>query len=348
MASPVRHLSLVVPGLLGPVDLIEPGQLPALQALPLLLRRSLITPSVHNTLESQLFALFPGSTVADELPVAPFSYLADSGLSSTAWCMRADPVFMVPGQNSLMLMASGDALQLSQAEALAIEESLNLHFRSQGVQFHAASPSRWYCFAQQQRVETTSLRQVQGRAVQAHMPRGEDGVFWNAVLAEAQMLLYQHPVNQNRQLSGLPQINSLWLWGEGSLPGLPKSRWQQVWGREALCRGLAHVSARPQADSPQQARDWLDEAAAGEHLLVLEHLLAALPDLSQSQWSDYIVAMESVWFAPLLQALQQRQLASLSLYPLNGHVYTLTRSRLQRWWLRPRPLLGHLQLSDYE
>jgi hypothetical protein len=42
---------------------------------------------------------------------------------------------------------------------------------------------------------------------------------WLKLLNEIQMFLYQHPVNQQRELRGQPVINSLWCWGADSYRG---------------------------------------------------------------------------------------------------------------------------------
>lgn len=349
MAKSARHLSLVVPGLLGPVDLMDPAQLPSLPSLSLLLRRSKKSLSTDKTLEALLFSLFQVCGYDEHLPVAPLTYRVDAEAGFSGWCMRADPVYMVAGQNSLRVMASGAAMQLTEAEAEAIGRSLNQHFAPQGVRFETPDAHRWYCFSEQhQQLLTTSLRQVQGRPVQALLPAGEDGVFWNGILAEAQMLLHQHEVNQVRAQKGLPQMNSLWLWGQGEVPSVASNNWEQVWANEPLAVSLAHATSVASASPPETASDWLAQAEEGNHLLILEHLIPALPDLSQDMWSHFSEAVELLWLQPLLRALQQKQLGSLSLYPEDGHVYQLTRTGVRRFWQRPLSLLCQLQQSDYE
>jgi len=349
VSTSARHLSLLVPGLLGPVDLIDPARLPQLDSLSLLLRRSQATASSPPTFEQLLFSLFQLPVEGAELPVAPLTYLNDTGASPAGWCMRADPVYMEPGRTSLRLMASAEAMQLSQVEADTLCDSLNRHFASQGVRFEAPQTHRWYCFCQaNHELITTSLRQVQGQAVQAHMPDGEAGVFWHGILAEAQMLLYQHDVNQTRARQGLPLVNSLWLWGQGKIPTITSTPWQGIWATEPLVRALAQASSTPVHERPEGAVEWLNQAGEGRHLLVLEHLLPGLPDLSQEMWSGFVAAVEEQWLRPLIQAMRDKQLASLQLYTGDGHCYHLSPSRLRRFWLRPRSLTAQLQLSDYE
>jgi len=328
--------------------MMDPGQLPALESLALLLRRGNKSAIADETLEALLFSLFQVTGHKDHLPVAPLSYEVDADTAFAGWCMRADPVYMVPGQNSLRVMACGEALQLSLAEATDISVSLNQHFESQGLRFEAPQAHRWYCFCEQHRqLTTTALRQVQGRAVQSLMPSGKDGVFWNGILAEAQMLLHQHEINQQRAQHGLPLVNSLWLWGEGEAPAVTPGHWAQVWANEPLAASLARRSSTPTAVRPQDADQWLAQAGDGKHLMVMEHLVPALPDLSQPMWSSFSEAIDLQWLQPLLRALQNNTLGSLTLYVEDGYVYELTPTRLRRFWQRPHALLSQLQQSDY-
>ncbi len=66
-----------------------------------------------------------------------------------------------------------------------------------------------------------SLERVAGQELSAWLPRAtpqSPAAQWQSLLAEVQMLLYQHPVNDAREARRLPALNSLWLDGVGTLP----------------------------------------------------------------------------------------------------------------------------------
>jgi hypothetical protein len=334
-----------MPGALGPVDLVAPAQIPPLPSYARLLARGQALTFAADSLEQALFRLFGIS--GDELPVAPLTYALEKGSAPEGWCMRADPVFMVPGQTSLMLMAEGGDLRLTLPEAQAMVDTLNRHFEELALRFEAPTPMHWYVFGQLERVETTPLSRVRGRSVTGRLPQGPDGVQWNGILAELQMLLHDHEVNRRRVASGLPQVNSVWFWGGGHPPQLANGGWRQVWSDQSLPMALAQAAGSARADRPADGHEWLARAEPGHHLLVLDDLEAYLPDISQDAWCETMTALERDWWEPLFLALRRGALEALDLYPLDGRVYRVDRRSVRRWWRRPRPWSSLLEQADY-
>jgi hypothetical protein len=347
VTKPTRHLSLVMPGALGPVDLMAPAQLPSLSNYARLLARGRHELFDATAAETALFRLFGVETQGQELPVAPLSYALESGHAPQGWCMCADPVLLVPGQTSLMLMADGAQIRLSMEEATALVTDLNRHFAELGLQFEAPSPEHWYVFSDWEQVRTTPLSQVRGRSVTGRLPEGDDGVRWNGILAELQMLLHGHGLNRQRAEKGLPQVNSVWFWGGGRMPPLPKADWERVWSDETLPMALARAAGVARADRPADGREWLARAEPGRHLLLLGDLAGQLPDIPQGAWAEVMARMETAWWGPLFQAMRNGELESLYLYPLNGRRYVIDRKAARRWWRRARPWPELLEAADY-
>jgi len=345
VAKPTRHLSLVMPGALGPVDLLAPAQLPPLPHLARLLARGQSSPFSADTLEQALFRLFDHES--NELPVAPLSYALETGSESGEWCMRADPVLLVPGQTSLMLMASGRELQIAPDEAQTVVSDLNKHFSELQLRFEAPTPQHWYVFGPMEAVETTPLSRVRGRSVTGRLPQGADGVRWNGVLAELQMLLHDHPVNRARVERGAPQLNSVWFWGAGRLPQLDRGDWTRIWSGRSLPMALAHACGIKRADRPVDAGEWLSQAEPGRHLLVLDELEPYLPDIPQEAWGRVMARLERDWWQGLWQALRRGELDSLCLYPLDGRAICIDRKGVRRWWRRPASWASLLKAADY-
>jgi hypothetical protein len=50
------------------------------------------------------------------------------------------------------------------------------------------------------------------------LPAGDSADTYHQLLGEVQMVLHEHEINQRRARSGIPEINSLWLWGGGFAP----------------------------------------------------------------------------------------------------------------------------------
>jgi len=66
-----------------------------------------------------------------------------------------------------------------------------------------------------------SVERVAGCELSDYLPRAAPSSAagqWQRILAEAQMLLYQHPINDAREARRQPALNSIWLDGVGALP----------------------------------------------------------------------------------------------------------------------------------
>lgn len=68
---------------------------------------------------------------------------------------------------------------------------------------------------------TASLDRVAGQAVDSWMPRQAQAKTLRRLQNEMQMLLYTHPLNDERTQYKLPSINSFWVSGTGSLATTP-------------------------------------------------------------------------------------------------------------------------------
>jgi hypothetical protein len=120
-----QQLVLLVPGLSGPesdhpiTDYFE--QRPV--ALDRLLSRSHDERVLASGLEATLAGYF-GIGAATDLPVAPLSWLADTGEPATQYLLRADPVHLRADQSSLRLF-DAHSFSLAQDEADALVASIN-------------------------------------------------------------------------------------------------------------------------------------------------------------------------------------------------------------------------------
>jgi hypothetical protein len=116
-----------------------------------------------------------------------------------------------------------------------------------------------------------SIDQAQGRNIDWWMPHDtyEQGIAkrWRKLQNEIQMLWHIGPVNEERQASGLPSINSIWISGIGKLndvkvpPVLAQA--SKVYGQHPLLSGLAKfcgipVSASVPIENLVGAFAWVD------------------------------------------------------------------------------------------
>jgi hypothetical protein len=148
-------------------------------------------------------------------PIAAISYAFDDGRPGSDYWLRTDPVHIQIHRDKLILM---DDLSLTTEEALALCDALTAHF-GETLSPRCMQAERWYVrVAEDPQICTTPLSQALGKHIDPLLPQGPGAMHWRKLMNEAQMLLFSHPVNQNRESRGLPAANSLWPWGGGTLP----------------------------------------------------------------------------------------------------------------------------------
>ncbi len=338
MSGHATELTLVVPGLLGPFPVDTPPALPRLPALQRLLSRAQRhrSPVSGFDFEHLLFELFnyPLSS-SEEPPAAPLCRLAD-GLPLDERCyLRADPVQMIAEQDKVYLTAS-DELAVNGQEAVQLVQALNALYAEEGWSFDFAHPQRLYlALNSRPDIRTTPTAQVMGASIHDHLPGGNDALQWHAVMNEIQMLLFHNPVNIEREARGQKPINGLWLWGAGRLAGAMPAHWQKLWSDEPLSRGLALHAGIPVCSLPDDAESVLDTQ---EGLVIVDGLYHYSHGGIVSRWTEAVQVLEQRWFSALLRMLGAGVLQKLTLYPVNGEVYTISARQLRRWWRRDKTL----------
>ena len=353
-----RHLSLLVPGLFGVATASSQGvPVPLVPALETLLARAdrlevagdsrdeesratsrSVTvariPVTAGTVETRVFALF-GLRAADnaDLPVAAVTRVADGGDPDAAWWLRADPVCLQPQGAGLVLYDRPEP-PLTHDQAQALADDILQVFAADGWHLDAPTPQRWYLrLATAPAIQTSALACVAGRDIHSYLPTGKDAKAWHVILNEIQILLHTCDVNVEREALGHLPINSLWFWGGGRLPATPVVDWTHVGSNEPVSQGLARICALPLSPLPTNATAWLDQAAAGRHLLVFDPEQRAQP--------TFLAQLEQHWIVPLLAALKTNAIQSVTLYTEDGPGFLITRKTLGRWWRRRR------RVSDY-
>lgn len=248
-----------------------------------------------------------------EWSAAALTREVDAGDSAGGFWMRADPASIVPDMQGARMMASAETLRLEQSDVDALLPSLQPLFAGFGFQLDAPTPSRWYL----RLPEDTPLpgfaapEAVLGDDLFLHLPDGDHGRRWRALLTEAQVLLHQHPWNEIRTAQGKRAVNSLWFWGAGALPESVRTAHAQVRSRDALLQGLARM--------------------AGVRLGG-EQTVDALVDLRQLRSLEQL-ANDAI--TPLLNAMKRGELAELLLDFEDGVSYRLTRGQRWQFWKKP-------------
>lgn len=227
----------------------------------------------------------------------------------------ATPVHMQVRRDQMILMPP-QLLTIAADEAAALVASLEAHFAADGLEFRAPMPDGWYLRCPERPdLTTTSPELAAGRNVDPLLPAGKDRLDFHRLMNEVQMLLHEHPVNVRREASGAPAINSVWLWGGGTLPSTARAPWKRVASSRPLERGLARLAG--------VAAGALEPTPPVEGLYVLPE------------------AAEQAWAEPLLAQIESGELDRLDIVAQQtGRAlqWTLRRSDLWKFWRRTRSL----------
>jgi hypothetical protein len=107
-------------------------------------------------------------------------------------------------------------LELDEPEARTLHAVLAPLFEDLGWAWHWAGPTRWYVsHPSLAELPTASIDRVIGRNVDLWLNDHPGVMLVRRLQSEVQMLLYVHPLNDQREARGAMSVNSFWLAGTG-------------------------------------------------------------------------------------------------------------------------------------
>ena len=109
-------------------------------------------------------------------------------------------------------------LALSASESQTLLEAMQPYFATEGITLHLAAPDRWLAEGEVFRHQpTASIDRVLGRNVDPWLPGAKTAGSLRRLQNEMQMLLYTHPLNDERAAARQLSVNSFWISGSGAL-----------------------------------------------------------------------------------------------------------------------------------
>lgn len=287
------------------------GALPDVQRR--LLRGDRLDDGAASELAASSYFKRPGTT----LPVASLVREHLAGDAGDAVWICADLAHVKPDMTGARMLACG-SLDISRDEAQSLAAPLRPLFGDSGMRLETTTPTRWHLRLPSGSPLPTfdSPGEALGDDLIQHLPEGDAGRRWRQLFNETQILLHQHPLNQQRQQRGQMTANSLWLWGGGSLPTWVKSELQLMYADDLVPVSLA---SRAGIDvHPLEAFD-ANRRLASDTLL----------DLGRSGSPEACADM-------LFGMLQRRLVDILILHFAGGERWRITRGQHWRFWRRGR------------
>lgn len=281
-------------------------------------------------------------------PVAPIMQQMDSSQQcvevSRGYWLRADPVHLRIEQNHIML-ADSFMFQITREEALQFSSVINQILIHDDISILPLHPHRWYIhLSRAPELHTHTLSAATCNNINHLMPTGKDSITWHKITNEIQMLLHDHPLNQDRAIRDQLAINSLWFWGGGSMPQLVSTPYTAAWSSNHFTQALTMLCGIAHNELPDSAESWLQQADSGDHLIVLDDLLNREKYNDAYYWRENLKRLEEYWFSPLYAALKSNRINSIRVSSVNenfSHDFFVTPSSLWKFWSTIKPLSSY-------
>jgi len=279
-------------------------------------------------------------------PVAPLTQQMDTSEYKladmhTGYWLRADPVHLRIEHNHIML-ADRHTFQLTHDEAIQFTDAINPLLADDNITLFPLHPYRWYiCLPKPPDLYTQTLNSVICKNINNLMPTGKEGIHWHKRINEIQMLLHDHPLNQQRETRDQLAINSLWIWGGGNLPQSSRSLYTTIWTNNHFVKALGNWSGIAYKQPPDDASLLLQTADTENNFVYLDELLNDEKYKDAYSWRNKLLHIEHSWFLPLFNALKTKQIKSLRISIINengSYEFLVKPSSLRKFWSTIKPL----------
>ncbi|MBP7917235.1 MAG: hypothetical protein KAZ45_02085 [Arenimonas sp.] len=171
-------------------------------------------------------------------PMAALIREADSADAGNSQWLLADPIHLQMEMRDARVMA-WDNLAVSPNEWKAILSAMTDVFGAAGLELSLAPDRCLYLRATSSEVlpDFMPASDVLGCSLSEILPEDRK---WAALFNECQVILYNHPLNVERQRRGQATVNGLWFWGQGVLPTVVYHFFSRIESQAADIRALVH------------------------------------------------------------------------------------------------------------
>lgn len=242
------------------------------------------------------------------------NYATKLGISGYLGYMLMEPTHLRLDRDRLLISES-ELLQLNTEDSEQIIALINEHFAGE-LRVFRISDELWLIgldFAVDGTV-SYPLIDIVGENIDEFLPTGSQRLRLHKLMNEIQMLLFNFPLNKQREEDGILNVNSVWLWDKYY---------------EKLPFELGNVLAR----NSNVADIAID--LAGINTLVVDKAYFPACYRDSFSWLEIVAELDSSLGSKLLVLLKSGKLKQLNIYlpALNGCPYVqLNRYDLWRFW----------------
>ncbi|NIO40946.1 MAG: hypothetical protein GTO41_12655, partial [Burkholderiales bacterium] len=182
-------------------------------------------------------------------PIGPILAQAHGVLRNSTFWICAQPVHLAIDGNGLFLRPYSE-LHLSSDESQMLFSFLQSRLAEHDLEMAHIDTGLW-CIGTRGRhkLSTVDIDWAVHRRVDSLLPSGEDAAWWQRLLVEVQMSLHEHPLNLAREERGQVSVNSIWLWGGGTVP-VVRRHFDKICVFDPVLRAIALMSQAQQIDLP--------------------------------------------------------------------------------------------------
>ncbi|WP_297798840.1 hypothetical protein [Arenimonas sp. GDDSR-1] len=169
-------------------------------------------------------------------PIAALCRQRLSGDAGTAKWLRADPIYLQAEMRGARVMAISD-FALTADDVDAVVSALQPAFADHGFGFSAGADGSFYIRSPEntELPEFLPLMDLLGCDLAGQLSNDRT---WTGLFNECQITLHNHPLNVQRQRSGLLPVNGLWFWGGGVLPAAVTHNFETIHTDDSIINAL--------------------------------------------------------------------------------------------------------------
>ena len=260
-----------------------------------------------------------------EQGLAALRMWGQTGDRPTNWIAAADPVYLEPRMDHLVLHALRRA-GIPPAEMRELIDHLQATL-ADGKKYGFTRLGSYSYLSARSPIATASVPTyvVDCKKPDDYLPSGDDTAQHRNLLSEIEMALHEHEVNLNREANGHLPINSLWLWGGGTAPEQTTCAQPPLFSDDPLLTGYWYAAKGVAEPWPGDITTCIEESVAG--------FVAETPEFVDSP------ELLEVCLDELREALRSGRLSSLTLLFRDGLRAHVRRSHALRVWRRNSRLL---------
>lgn len=260
---------------------------------------------------------------------AALRFWGQDGERPTGWMAAADPIHMEARLDHLRLHHLwSDEWQEQELRELLDELQTELA-QDENIEFSLVESCGYLRGDAPMLTALHSPAVVNGCDPIALLPSGADAAQYQRLLSEIQMTLHQSVINQRREDRNLRVINSLWIWGGGSVSEAVERKLPPLYADDAIFHGYWLSSRRECQSWPGNLNSCVEMSPSG--------FVAVTPE--QPATAEEYAESLTAYLHELRQLLKNSALRGMTLIFRQGLTVRIRPRQIFRIWRREIPKL---------